>query len=85
MISSLSHSQIGWEITNGVLGAPIKHPLYTGLTPEFWGRCTGVGRREDWTLWGIPNCAKGEPMQTMHVGHGASYARFDGVTVAPAR
>lgn len=77
-------TEIGWEITNGRLGAPVKNPLYTGITPDFWGRCTGVGRREDWQLWGIPNCAKGEPMQTMHVGHGASYARFDGVTVAPA-
>ncbi len=78
-------TELGWEITDGAIGAMIKNPLYTGITPAFWGRCTGVGRREDWRLWGIPNCAKGEPMQLMHVGHGASYARFDGVTVAPAK
>ena len=78
-------TEIGWEIVKGTLGAVIKHPLYTGITPVFWGRCTGVGRWEDWRLWGIPNCAKGEPMQLMHVGHGSSYARFDGVAVAPAR
>ncbi|MDP3703072.1 MAG: TldD/PmbA family protein [Candidatus Omnitrophota bacterium] len=78
-------TEIGWEIEDGTLGALVKNPLYTGITPQFWGRCTGVGRREDWRLWGIPNCAKGEPMQLMHVGHGASYARFDGVTIAPAR
>jgi TldD protein len=78
-------TEIGWEIRRGRLGAVVKHPLYTGITPRFWGRCTGVGRREDWRLWGVPNCAKGEPMQTMHVGHGASYARFDRVAVAPAR
>ncbi len=77
-------TEIGWEITNGALGGIVRNPLYTGITPVFWGRCTGVGRREDWRLWGVPNCAKGEPMQLMHVGHGASYARFDGVTVAPA-
>ncbi len=77
-------TELGWEITNGRLGALVKTPLYTGITPQFWGRCSGVGRREDWQLWGVPNCAKGEPMQTMHVGHGASYARFDGVQVAPA-
>ncbi|MBI1992000.1 MAG: TldD/PmbA family protein, partial [Candidatus Omnitrophica bacterium] len=77
-------TEIGWEITNGSLGGIVKNPLYTGLTPQFWGRCTGVGRREDWRLWGVSNCAKGEPMQLMHVGHGSSYARFDGVTVAPA-
>ncbi len=78
-------TEVGWEIINGERGAIVKNPLYTGITPKFWGGCTGVGRREDWTLWGVPNCAKGEPMQLMHVGHGASYARFDGVMVAPAR
>lgn len=78
-------TELGWEIANGRLGAMVRDPLYTGITPDFWGRCTGVGRRQDWRLWGIPNCAKGEPMQLMHVGHGASYARFDGVTVAAAR
>ena len=77
-------TEIGWEITNGRRGAIIKNPLYTGITPVFWGRCTGVGRRENWQLWGVSNCAKGEPMQLMHVGHGSSYARFDGVTVAAA-
>ena len=78
-------TELAQEIVNGRPGAIVRDPLYTGITPEFWGRCTGVGRREDWRLWGIPNCAKGEPMQLMHVGHGASYARFDGVTIAPAR
>ena len=78
-------TEIGWDITNGTIGRIVKNPLYTGLTPAFWGRCTGVGRRADWQLWGVSNCAKGEPMQLMHVGHGSSYARFDGVTVAPAK
>ena len=77
-------TEIGWEIVNGRVGRLVKNPLYTGITPVFWGRCAGIGRREDWQLWGVPNCAKGEPMQLMHVGHGSSYARFDGVTVAPA-
>ncbi len=77
-------TEIGWEIENGKLGAIVKNPLYTGITPRFWGRCTAVGRKEDWQLWGVPNCAKGEPMQTMHVGHGGPYARFDGVFVGPA-
>ena len=49
-----------------------------------WGRCIGVSNRASWQLWGVPNCAKGEPMQLMHVGHGAPYARFDGVWVGAA-
>ena len=77
-------TEIGWRIVRGKLGAVIKNPLYTGITPQFWQRCTGVTLRDTWQLWGVPNCAKGEPMQLMHVGHGAPYARFDGVFVAPA-
>lgn len=78
-------TELGREIVNGQLGALVKHPLYTGITPKFWGRCTGVTNRATWQLWGVPNCAKGEPIQTMHVGHGAPYARFDGVFVGPAK
>ena len=78
-------TELGWEITNGKVGALVRNPLYTGITHRFWQRCTGVSARDTWRLWGIPNCAKGEPMQSMHVGHGASYARFDGVSIAPAR
>ncbi|MBI3087815.1 MAG: TldD/PmbA family protein [Candidatus Omnitrophica bacterium] len=78
-------TEIGWEIEHGKVGTIVKNPLYTGITPQFWGRCTGVSNRESWQLWGVPNCAKGEPMQLMHVGHGAPYARFDGVAIAPAK
>ena len=78
-------TEIGWEITRGKLGAIVKNPLYTGITPKFWGCCAGVTNRATWQLWGVPNCAKGEPIQTMHVGHGAPYARFDGVLAGPAR
>lgn len=78
-------TEIGWEITRGALGAIVKNPLYTGITPHFWQRCTGVSNRDTWRFWGVPNCAKGEPMQLMHVGHGAPYARFDGVAIAPAK
>ncbi len=77
-------TEIAREITNGRRGRIVKNPLYTGITPEFWGRCTGTSNRDTWQLWGVPNCAKGEPMQLMHVGHGAPYARFDGVQIAPA-
>ncbi len=69
-------TQMAYEIKNGSLGRLYKNATYTGLTPEFWRRCDAVGNKEDWQMWGIPNCGKGEPMQTAHVGHGASCARF---------
>ncbi|MBU6998615.1 MAG: TldD/PmbA family protein [Theionarchaea archaeon] len=66
--------EIGYKITDGELTDMVKNPSYTALTPEFWGACDAVSK--DWQLWGVPNCGKGEPSQTMFVGHGAAPARF---------
>ena len=34
-----------------------------------------------WKVWGTPNCGKGEPGQTGHVGHAVPGARFRDVQV----
>jgi TldD protein len=78
-------TEIGWEIKHGKLGAMIKNPTYTGITPEFWGGCDAVCGPEHWTVWGVPNCGKGEPMQIMRTGHGAAPARFRNVRVGVGR
>jgi TldD protein len=72
-------TEIGWEIKNGKLGAMVKNPTYTGITPEFWRGCDAVCDRDHWVAWGTPNCGKGEPMQAMRTGHGAAPARFRNV------
>jgi TldD protein len=77
--------EIGWEIENGKLTKLVKMPNYTGITPEFWGSCDAVCSRDDWKVWGLPNCGKGEPMQVAHVAHGAAPARFRGVSVGVGR
>ncbi len=74
-------TEIGWEIKDGSLGQMIKSPNYTGITPEFWGSCDAVAAKKYWKLWGTPNCGKGEPPQTAHVGHGAAPSRFRKVRV----
>ena len=74
-------TEIGWEIKNGKLGAMVKNPTYTGITPEFWRSCDAICDRNHWQVWGTPNCGKGEPMQTMRTGHGAAPARFRNVRV----
>ncbi|MBA3826363.1 MAG: TldD/PmbA family protein [Ktedonobacterales bacterium] len=74
-------TEIGWEIKNGKLGALVKNPTYTGITPEFWRSCDAVGNRDHWQAWGTPNCGKGEPMQVMRTGHGAAPTRFRNVRV----
>lgn len=73
--------EIAWEIRDGKRGRVLKNPVYTGITPEFWNKCDSVCHPSEWRMWGLTNCGKGEPMQSMHVGHGATPARFRGVTV----
>jgi len=77
--------EIAWEIEGGKLGRVLKNPVYTGITPEFWGKCDAICSPKEWRIWGLTNCGKGEPMQTMHVGHGASPARFRKVRVGGSR
>lgn len=74
-------TEIGWQVKDGSLGPIVKNPTYQGVTPEFWGRCDAIGSRDHWRMWGVLNCAKGEPMQLMHVGHGAAPTRFSSVRV----
>jgi Predicted Zn-dependent proteases and their inactivated homologs len=78
-------TEIGWLIRNGRLTQMVKNPTYTGITPRFWGSCDAICGPSEWRLWGVPNCGKGEPMQTHRVGHGAAPARFRGVQVGVGR
>jgi TldD protein len=77
-------TEIGWEIKGGKKTRMLKNPSYSGITTEFWNSCDAICSRDDWTLWGTPNCGKGQPMQTMGTGHGASPARFRNVRVGIA-
>ena len=74
-------TEIAWEIKNGKLGQMVKNATYTGITPQFWGSCDAICSAAHWNVWGTPNCGKGEPPQTAHVGHGTAPARFHNVRV----
>ncbi len=73
-------TEIAWEIVDGEIGKILKNPTYTGITPEFWGGMD-ASSKDDWRLWGTPNCGKGQPGQVMYVGHGCGTARFQNVRV----
>ncbi len=73
-------TEIGWRIKNGSREKTIKNPTYMGVTPQFWGSCDAVSK-DDWKMWGTPNCGKGVPGQVMYVGHGCGTARFRKVRV----
>ncbi|RKX49550.1 MAG: TldD/PmbA family protein, partial [Thermotoga sp.] len=74
--------EIAYEIKGGRLtGKIFRNPVYYGTTVDFWNSCDGIANEKYWRVWGIPNCGKGQPIQVMHVGHGASPARFRKVKV----
>jgi TldD protein len=77
-------TEIAWEIVNGRKARILKNPLYTGITPQFWGSCAAIAGPGEWHMWGLPNCGKGEPGQVMQVGHGAAPAKFTKVQVRGA-
>jgi len=76
--------EIGWRIRDGKHVQMLKNPSYSGITTEFWNRCDAIADDRHWTLWGVPNCGKGQPEQVMGTGHGASPSRFRRIKVGGA-
>jgi TldD protein len=76
--------EAAWEIRNGKRGRMLKNPTYSGISTEFWNSCTAIAEKRHWTLWGVPNCGKGQPEQVMGTGHGASPSRFRNIKIGSA-
>ncbi len=77
--------EAAWEIRGGRRVRMLKNPVYSGISTEFWNACDAIATREHWTLWGVPNCGKGQPEQVMGTGHGASPSRFRNIKIGHAR
>ena len=74
--------ELAQEIKGGKRGQIYKNPVYTGITPRFWQSCDAICNQDHWEVFGYLHCGKGDPIQSMHVGHGTAPARFaGGVTV----
>ncbi|MFT7542687.1 MAG: TldD protein, partial [Gammaproteobacteria bacterium] len=73
-------TELAWEIKNGKRTRMLRNPTYQGTTPTFWRSCDAICDESHWDLWGVINCGKGNPVQTAEMSHGASPARFRGVT-----
>ena len=78
-------TQIAWEIKGGRLGRMFRDATYMGVTPEFWAGLDGVAGPEEWKLYGLTNCGKGQPGQHAHVSHGTAPGRFRNVQVGVRR
>ncbi len=66
-------ARYGYIIKNGELTELVRNPSLAGVTPEFLKSINAIGN--DLKIKSIPNCGKGDPMQTMYVGNGAPHIR----------
>jgi len=71
----------GRIIENGMLGHVVKNPNYRGISAEFWRSLARVGNVDTVSVLGTPYCGKGEPSQTIRVGHASPACVFTGVDV----
>jgi predicted Zn-dependent protease len=71
----------GRMIENGRLREVVKNPNYRGISAQFWRSLARVGNADTVRVLGTPYCGKGEPGQTIRVGHASPACVFTGVDV----
>ena len=71
----------GTVIKNGKLTHVVKNPNYRGVTEDFWNNLTKVGDKTTHEVLGTSNCGKGEPNQTIFVGHATPACVFENIDV----
>ena len=59
----------------------VKNPNYRGISAEFWRSLARVGNADTVQVLGTPYCGKGEPSQTIRVGHASPACVFTDVDV----
>jgi len=73
--------EYGKLIENGKLTRTIRNPNYRAISNPFWRSLKAVGDRDTFEIYGTPFCGKGEPNQTVRVGHASPLCLFDQVEV----
>src|SRR6185312_15174035 len=68
-------------IEDGRIGAVVKNPNYRGISAVFWRSLARVGNADTLQVLGTPFCGKGEPGQTIRVGHASPACVFTDVDV----
>jgi predicted Zn-dependent protease len=71
----------GRIIEHGKLGRVVKNPNYRGISAQFWRSLAHVGNADTVQVLGTPFCGKGEPSQTIRVGHASPACVFTNVDV----
>ena len=73
--------ELGRLIENGELKGLVRNPNYRGISASFWRNLTAVGDEQSFDVQGVTNCGKGEPNQSIYVGHASPVCRFNDVDV----
>ena len=73
--------EYGRLIENGKLTKTVKNPNYRAISTPFWNSLKGVGNRDTLGIYGTPNCGKGEPNQSIRVGHASPACLFENIQV----
>jgi predicted Zn-dependent protease len=73
--------ELGRLIADGELKGLVRNPGYRGISANFWRSLDGVGGAETQEVRGVRNCGKGEPNQSVYVGHAAPPCLFRDITV----
>ncbi len=73
--------EYGAVIRDGEVRETVRSPGYRGVSANFWRSLAAVGNLSTWRVMGLLTCGKGEPNQTMHVGHAAPACVFRDVEV----
>ncbi|MGF1547705.1 MAG: TldD/PmbA family protein [Thiotrichales bacterium] len=73
--------EIGWLIRDGERREVVRNPNYRGVSANFWRNLAAVGDRSTWRVSGVTNCGKGEPNQSVYVGHATPACLFRSVEV----
>ena len=71
----------GRIIEHGKLGRVVKNPNYRGISAQFWRSLAHVGNADTVQVLGTPFCGKGEPSQSIRVGHASPACVFTNVDV----
>lgn len=71
----------GQLIIDGSLGPVVRNPGYRGVSSAFWRRLAGVGSAEEREVRGVLNCGKGEPNQSVYVGHASPPCLFRDISI----
>ncbi len=73
--------ELGRLIEDGELKGLVRNPNYRGISANFWRSLDGVGDSASREVRGVQNCGKGEPNQSVYVGHAAPPCLFRRVSV----